>query len=83
MFNVGKIIKVLSIILGFALFILILFIGAQIWNKTNLYDDASSFMLIVGVSGFIISIIFTILFYGFGSLIDSNNQILYLLKNKK
>ena len=85
MLNSGKIIKVIAIIWGFILFISILLGGSYIWNQTPNNDDAGIFILILSGGGLVISFITSLLLYGFGSLIDSNNQILHLLKkdNKK
>lgn len=81
MFNFGKVIKVFSIIFSFLLFIGILIGGAIILNSMHIYDNANLF-IIIGVIGLLISFTIFLVLYGFGTLIDTNVQILIHLKNE-
>lgn len=78
--NVGKIIKVMSIILFFVSMIVLMYICTLIWSKVN-YENVILYFVGYTIGAILISFINTILLYGFGDLIDTNNQM--LKKTKK
>ena len=82
MFNIGKVIKVFSIIFSFLLFIGILISAAYFWNNTHIYYNVNLY-IIVGTMGLLTSFTIFLLLYGFGSLIDTNYQILKQLEKEK
>lgn len=78
--NVGKVIKIISIILFFVFTISTMLICTFIYKEID-YDNSSIYLFITIVASLIVSFILSLLIYGFGDLIDTNRQILKKLKN--
>ena len=81
MFNVGKLIKIIAVILGFVLMLGYMYGGAILWRFID-YENSILFFAVWCISGLVIVSLICILIYGFGVLIDSNNEILDLLKKE-
>lgn len=77
--NVGKIIKVLSIILFFITMIVLMYLCTKIWENLK-YDNILLYFGVYTVAAIFVSGIVSILMYGFGDLIDTNKQILKKLR---
>lgn len=73
--NVGKIIKVLSIILFFITMIVLMYLCTKIWENLK-YDNILLYFGVYTIGAIFVSGIVSILMYGFGDLIDTNKQIL-------
>ena len=81
MFNVGRLIKDLSVFLGVLLLIGFLFVGAYLYKNVPNFDDIKIFVICFGIGGLFSAFLTTLILYGFGALIDTNNQILNILKS--
>lgn len=77
--NVGKIIKVIAILMFFIIIAVWLYTGAMIWNSID-YDNPTMFFTIMIVGSIVSAFLGSILLYGYGDLIDTNKQILKELK---
>lgn len=73
--NVGKIIKVLSIILFFITMIVLMYLCTKIWENLK-FDNVLLYFGVYTIVAIFVSGIVSILMYGFGDLIDTNKQIL-------
>lgn len=79
MFNVGKLIKIVSIVLFLVILILSLFGGVIILNSIP-SDINTAYIILYYIVDFIVIFVLFLLFYGFGALIDTNYEILKRLK---
>ena len=79
MFNVGKLIKILSILLFFVVLILSWFIGVIILNEIP-KDITTSYIVLYYLVDSIVLFVGFLILYGFGALIDTNYMILNKLK---
>lgn len=80
--NIGKVIKIIAYMLFFINIALIMVTETIIWKITNL-SDPTIYLIASGIISIIVALIISILIYGFGDLVDTNNQILKELKKKK
>ena len=79
MFNVGKLIKIVSIVLFLVILILSLFGGVIVLNSIP-SDINTAYIILYYIVDFIVIFVLFLLFYGFGALIDTNYEILKRLK---
>ncbi len=77
--NVGKIIKVVAVILFFIIIATCLYTGAIIWKSIE-YDNSIVFFIAIIIGSVVSAFLGSILLYGYGDLIDTNKQILKELK---
>jgi len=81
MFNVGKLIKIIAIVFGFLLILGLMYCGAMVWNSID-YENSLLFFVVWSCGCALVVFLISVLIYGFGVLIDSNNEILDLLKKE-
>lgn len=79
MFNVGRLIKIVSIVLFLVILILSLFGGVIVLNSIP-SDINTAYIILYYIVDFIVIFVLFLLFYGFGALIDTNYEILKRLK---
>lgn len=77
--NVGKIIKVIAVILFFIIIATCLYTGAMIWKSID-YDNSIVFFITLIIGSIVSAFLGSVLLYGYGELIDTNKQILKELK---
>ena len=79
MFNVGRLIKIVSIVLFLVILIISWFVGIIILNNIP-SDLTTAYIILYYLIDFIVLFVLFLLFYGFGVLIDTNISILNTLK---
>ena len=79
--NAGKIIKFISIVFFFLISIGLIIAGNYFIQMAE--GNRSIILIALIIGSIIVSTLITIFAYGFGDLVDTNNQILKELKNKK
>lgn len=79
--NVGKIIKVIAVLLFFIIIAAWLYTGAMIWNSID-YDNPTIFFATMIIGSIVSAFLGSILLYGYGDLIDTNRQILEKVSKK-
>ena len=82
MFNVGKLIKIVSIVLFLVVLVISWFLGIIILNDIP-SDITTAYIVLYYLLDFIVLFVLFLLFYGFGVLIDTNVNILNTLKKSK
>ncbi len=79
--NVGKIIKVIAVILFFIIIATCLYTGAIIWKSIE-YDNSIVFFITLIIGSVVSAFLGSVLLYGYGDLIDTNKQILEKVSKK-
>ena len=79
--NVGKIIKVIAVILFFIIIATCLYTGAIIWKSID-YDNSIVFFITLIIGSIVSAFLGSIFLYGYGDLIDTNRQILEKVSKK-
>lgn len=79
--NVGKIIKVVAILLFFIIIAVWLYTGAIIWKSID-YDNSVVFFIALIIGSIVSAFLGSVLLYGYGELIDTNKQILEKVSKK-
>lgn len=79
MFNVGKLIKIVSIVLFLVVLVISWFVGIIVLNEIP-KDITIAYIILYYLIDFIVLFVGFLIFYGFGALIDTNYEILKRLK---
>jgi len=79
MFNVGKLIKIVSIVLFLVVLVISWFVGIIVLNEIP-KDITIAYIVLYYLIDFIVLFVGFLIFYGFGALIDTNYMILNKLK---